>query len=163
MISFDELQSAFKSLNSGSVPTNKRLQTIMNNVDYQGNGKINYSEFLAATVSVRAVLTQEKLYALFKHFDTDNSEYITPENIAEAFYQNGKELSEVQTKQIMQDHDLMGDGRLSFSEFRAIFFENDIEMSSAINSASTVSMSAVQSGTFSPVKSAPDHELLSRI
>ena len=135
----------------------------MNNVDYQGNGKINYSEFLAATVSVRAVLTQEKLYALFKHFDTDNSDYITPENIAEAFYQNGKELSEVQTKQIMQDHDLMGDGRLSFSEFRAIFFENDIEMSSAINSASTASITAVQSGNFSPITSTPDYELLNRI
>ena len=57
----------------------------MQNVDYDGNGKINYSEFLAATVCPRSVLTEEKLYALFKHFDTDNSEFITPENIREAF------------------------------------------------------------------------------
>ena len=93
MISFDELQSAFKSNNPTRVPTTKSLKAIMNNVDYHGNGKINYSEFLAATVSVRAVLTDEKLYALFKHFDTDNSEYIAPENIGEAFHQNGRELS----------------------------------------------------------------------
>jgi calcium-dependent protein kinase len=65
----------------------------MQNVDYEGNGLINYSEFLAATMSVQTVLTEEKLYALFKHFDTDNSDYITPENIREAFLQNGRELS----------------------------------------------------------------------
>ena len=70
----------------------------MRNVDYHGNGKINYSEFLAATVSPRTVLTEEKLYALFKHFDTDNSEFITPDNIREAFKQNGKELTVKQTK-----------------------------------------------------------------
>ena len=67
----------------------------MDNVDYGGNGKINYSEFLAATVSVRSVLTGEKLQALFKHFDTDNSDFITPDNVREAFHQNGRRLSEI--------------------------------------------------------------------
>ena len=86
MISLVELQSAFayNSHNQNELSA-QRLQTIMKNVDYCGNGKINYSEFLAATVSMDAVLTDEKLHALFKHFDTDNSEYITPENIGEAF------------------------------------------------------------------------------
>ena len=64
------------------------------------------------------MLTSEKLYALFKHFDTDNSEYITPENLGEAFLQNGRSLSPQQTRQILKDHDLMGDGRLSFEEFK---------------------------------------------
>ena len=73
--------------------SSQRIKSIMINVDYEGNGKINYSEFLAATVSVRSVLTNEKLYALFKHFDTDNSDFITPDNIREAFLQNGRELS----------------------------------------------------------------------
>lgn len=57
----------------------------MKNVDYRGNGKINYSEFLAATIQLPKVLTEEKLYALFKHFDTDDTEFITAENIREAF------------------------------------------------------------------------------
>ncbi len=65
--------------------TTNKVKTIMENVDYQGNGKINYTEFLAATVPVELVLTDEKLLALFKHFDTDNSDFITPDNIREAF------------------------------------------------------------------------------
>jgi len=48
---------------------------------------------LAATISVRQVLTDEKLLALFKHFDSDDSGFITIENMKEAFNQNGKELS----------------------------------------------------------------------
>jgi len=53
----------------------------MNQVDHMGNGKINYTEFIAATVKVKSVLTEEKLRALFLHFDTDNSGFITPYNI----------------------------------------------------------------------------------
>ena len=85
MISYTELKQAFEK-NATNNMSSQRIKTIMVNVDYQGNGKINYSEFLAATVSVRSVLTNEKLFALFKHFDTDNSDYITPDNIREAFH-----------------------------------------------------------------------------
>ena len=47
-------------------------------MDYAGNGKINYSEFIAATIELKSVLTYEKLWTLFKYFDTDNSGIITP-------------------------------------------------------------------------------------
>lgn len=49
----------------------------MNNVDYAGNGKINYSEFLSATIEVQRVLTEERVWAIFKYFDTDDSGEIT--------------------------------------------------------------------------------------
>ena len=97
MINASELASAFERNAAASNMSPDRIKSIMKNVDYQGNGKINYSEFLAATVSLQKVLTEEKLYALFKHFDTDNSDYITPENIREAFMQGGRELSDQQT------------------------------------------------------------------
>ena len=91
-------------------------------MDYKGNGKINYSEFLAATISVKSVLTYEKLYALFKHFDTDDSGFITPENLKESFAVGGRDLSDEQVGIILKDHDIKGDGQLSFEEFKAIFF-----------------------------------------
>jgi Ca2+-binding EF-hand superfamily protein len=50
----------------------------MDKIDYAGNGKINYSEFLIATIEVSRVVNQEKLMALFRYFDTDNSGVITP-------------------------------------------------------------------------------------
>ena len=62
----------------------------MAQVDYRGNGKINYSEFIAATISVQEVLTNEKLYVLFKHFDVDDTSFITSENLRQAFATNGR-------------------------------------------------------------------------
>ena len=54
------------------------LQQIISECDYKGNVKsINYSEFLAATISVRKILSEEKLLAIFKTFDVDNSGTIT--------------------------------------------------------------------------------------
>ena len=63
---------------------------MFDNIDYKGNKKLNYTEFIAATLSVKQVLTQEKLIQLFKHFDVDDSDFITPENLKTAFAQAGK-------------------------------------------------------------------------
>ena len=38
--------------------TKDRIKAIMKNVDHGGNGMINYTEFLAATVQVQEVLTE---------------------------------------------------------------------------------------------------------
>lgn len=42
------------------------LQKIVNEVDYQGDKLINYSEFLSATIQVKSILTEEKLDAIFR-------------------------------------------------------------------------------------------------
>ena len=41
------------------------IQDMITEVDYHGNGKINYSEFLSATIDVRTFLTKHKLRAIF--------------------------------------------------------------------------------------------------
>lgn len=57
------------------------IKTMISEVDYHGNGKINYSEFLSATIDVKKFLTESKLRSIFQQFDTDNSGVITVENI----------------------------------------------------------------------------------
>jgi Ca2+-binding EF-hand superfamily protein len=54
------------------------LDSIISEIDYHGNKRINYTEFLAATISVKKILTNERLYAMFKQFDADGSGFITP-------------------------------------------------------------------------------------
>lgn len=55
----------------------KEIDSIVNNLDYAQNNKINYSEFIAATISVKGFLTESKLKALFETFDVDKSGSIT--------------------------------------------------------------------------------------
>ena len=57
-------------------------------------GKINYSEFLAATIDIKAHLTRERLKAIFSMFDTDNSSKLTASNIAIAMKKFGHEIDQ---------------------------------------------------------------------
>ena len=92
-------------------------------VDYQGNGKINYSEFLSATIDVRTFLTQNKLRAIFSQFDTDGSKKITAENIYFAMQKLGQTIRKEEIDDMIKAHDLKGDGVLNYEEFECIFFD----------------------------------------
>ena len=92
-------------------------------VDYHGNGKINYSEFLSATIDVRSFLTEQKMQAIFQQFDTDNSGKITQENIFFAMQKLGQEIARDEISEMIAQHDIKGDGVLSYEEFKCIFFD----------------------------------------
>jgi calcium-dependent protein kinase len=56
-------------------------------IDTDGNGAIDYSEFLMATMNEAQLLSQEKLKAAFKMFDKDGSGTISKDEIKEALGQ----------------------------------------------------------------------------
>ena len=74
--------------------TAKEIRAIVEELDYDGNHTINYSEFLAATISIHSILTHERLEAIFKQFDVDNTNEITCSNIKDAMTKLGKEISD---------------------------------------------------------------------
>lgn len=83
-----ELQAA---LNGSDVNfTEEQIAKIIKEIDDYGNGKINYSEFLAATISTKRFMTEEKMWMMFKHFDVDDTDYISKDNITEAMAKLGK-------------------------------------------------------------------------
>ena len=63
LISADELTKAIKASNI-DIP-DERIAEIIDEVDYFGNKKINYTEFLVATLDVKSFLDDSKLKALF--------------------------------------------------------------------------------------------------
>jgi len=75
---------------------------------------------LAATINTNSFLTEEKLAAIFKTFDVDNSGQITAENIKDAFSKFGKEVTEDEVKEIMKAHDLDGGNTISMEEFQVM-------------------------------------------
>ena len=127
-ISAQELEEAIRSM--GKDVTADEIDDIIKNVDYLENGRINYSEFLAATVSARTVITTEMLWALFKHFDTDDSGYITPDNIVESFEKAGREVTQDDIQKILDEHDIENNGKINFDEFKVMMSDlkvKDIE------------------------------------
>jgi len=63
-------------------------------VDYFGNKKINYTEFLVATLDVKQFMDDQKLQAVFSQFDTDSSGKITTENIITAMNKIGHDITQ---------------------------------------------------------------------
>jgi Ca2+-binding EF-hand superfamily protein len=58
-------------------------------VDFDNSGTISYSEFMVANVTIRH-LTPTNLKMLFEFYDTDNSNYLTVENLKHSFRKQGK-------------------------------------------------------------------------
>jgi len=71
---------------------------------------------------VKNILTEEKLLAIFKQFDTDGSGRITEQNIVDAMNKLGFQITQVEIEDIMDKHDLHKNGYLSYEEFKEIFF-----------------------------------------
>ena len=98
MIEIPELKKVLKVANFEQVASDKEIDDIIKQIDNDNNGQINYSEFIAATIDVRMYLTEERVLALFKQFDTDDNDFIEPSNIKDAFTKLGKEVSEEDIK-----------------------------------------------------------------
>jgi len=60
------------------------VRKIIEEVDFNGDGKIGYTEFLAATLDPLILKDTKKLEPIFSMFDTDNSGFITEENMYRA-------------------------------------------------------------------------------
>ena len=86
MLSLTEIKQAFKDANMPS----EDVEKIFRSLDGNGDGLINYSEFLAATVDRKKALTMQNLQFAFHHFDVDSSGYITEQDLAEVFHREGK-------------------------------------------------------------------------
>ena len=51
----------------------EEIKQIVKEVDYAENGRVNYSEFIAATINTKAYLSEDRLQAIFQSFDLDNT------------------------------------------------------------------------------------------
>jgi Ca2+-binding EF-hand superfamily protein len=120
MINAVELKKAIQQ-NPDIIMSDSEIEMIINEVDYFGNKKINYTEFIVATIDLEKFLDESKLKAIFNQFDTDGSGIITTENIIAAMNKIGHQITQYELDEIMKMHDIKGDGVISFEEFKGIF------------------------------------------
>lgn len=126
LINRDELKVAIKE--SDVNMTEEQIDRIIDEVDYFGNQKINYTEFLMATLDVRSFMDDNKLRAIFNQFDTDGSGSITRQNIITAMNKIGRDITQEDLEEIMSEHDLAKNGVITYIEFKALFLDlEDLE------------------------------------
>ena len=52
--------------------------------DFDEDGTINYQEFLAATLNHKIAVTEENIIRAFQEFDTDNSGFLSVDELQDA-------------------------------------------------------------------------------
>ncbi|CAG9324500.1 unnamed protein product [Blepharisma stoltei] len=114
-LSTSELKNGFSKL-PGHI--NIDVNEMMNQLDADGNGFIDYTEFLTAAINWSKTLNKERLLAAFKHFDKDGSGKISLEELREAL--GGNEDSDHVFLAMLADADKNGDGEIDLEEFTQV-------------------------------------------
>ena len=94
----------------------KEVDRIMEIIDVDGNGFIEYEEFLRASLDKKKILTTENVKTVFRIFDKDDSGKISPEELKQVMGQDADIDDKVWT-QLVHEIDLNEDGEISFYEF----------------------------------------------
>mmetsp|Transcript_3676 Transcript_3676/g.10578 ORF Transcript_3676/g.10578 Transcript_3676/m.10578 type:complete len:478 (+) Transcript_3676:258-1691(+) len=121
-ISFDELRAALKSTFAGQ-GLEEEIKSLMQAADVDGDGMIDYAEFLAATVQLSTLETDENLQKAFQHFDTDNSGSITLDELRnglKSVKMGGTIMDKESLEQLISEIDKDGDGKIDYFEFASM-------------------------------------------
>jgi len=103
---------------SGMNYPKEELDDIFASVDVDGSGNIHYTEFLAATVEAHGHIEEERLAEAFDRLDSDDSGYITKNNLKEML---GTEYTKEKAEALIAEVDIDKDGRISWEEFKGMF------------------------------------------
>ena len=96
-------------------------EDLLRAMDSDGDGEIDFTEFISAAFDKRALLTQENLDAAFKTFYIDGNGKITKDEL-KAVFAAGQASSATNEawESIMRDVDKDGDGEIDYQEFTEV-------------------------------------------
>ncbi|KAL3632722.1 Calcium-dependent protein kinase 33 [Castilleja foliolosa] len=113
-ITYEELKDGLARL--GSKLTEAEVRQLMDAADVDGNGTIDYIEFITATMHRHRLEREENLYKAFLYFDKDSSGFITRDELETAMQEYG--MGDPSTiKEIISEVDTDNDGRINYEEF----------------------------------------------
>uniref|UniRef100_A0ABI8A9P0 Troponin C, slow skeletal and cardiac muscles n=3 Tax=Euteleostomi TaxID=117571 RepID=A0ABI8A9P0_FELCA len=118
-ISTKELGKVMRML--GQNPTPEELQEMIDEVDEDGSGTVDFDEFLV--MMVRCMKddskgkSEEELSDLFRMFDKNADGYIDLDELKVMLQATGETITEDDIEELMKDGDKNNDGRIDYDEF----------------------------------------------
>jgi len=84
----------FKAYKEADIPmTQEEIENIMNSIDFDQNGTVDYEEFIRMCIPKEQLFTEANLENAFLLFDTEKKGFITPSEISD-FIQSHKKINE---------------------------------------------------------------------
>ncbi|KAK3599649.1 hypothetical protein CHS0354_029110 [Potamilus streckersoni] len=106
----------------GQNPTEAELQDMINEVDQDGNGTIEFEEFVAmmATRAKQQEDSDDIMQKTFSVFDRDKTGYITSNNLRTVLRNIGMRFSAKVVQEMINEVDSDGDGKVNYEEFKVM-------------------------------------------
>ncbi|CAB4058702.1 CALM [Lepeophtheirus salmonis] len=102
----------------GLNPTEAELQDMINEVDKDGTGSLDFPEFLKIMGKKSyEEKAEEQIREAFKVFDRDGNGFITKSELRVVMMNLGEKLSEDEIDTMIADADIDGDGTINYEEF----------------------------------------------
>ncbi|KAF7313850.1 Calmodulin-like protein [Mycena chlorophos] len=111
-----ELGTVMRSL--GQNPTESELQDMINEVDADGNGTIDFNEFLAMMAKkFQDTDSEEEIRQAFHVFDKDGNGTISVTELQQVMRSLGEKLTDREVEEMIREADTDGDGEINYEEF----------------------------------------------
>ena len=99
--------------------TQEEIENIMNSIDFDQNGTVDYEEFIRMCIPKEQLFTEANLENAFLLFDTEKKGFITPSEISD-FIQSHKKINE-EVKQLIKEEILdIADEIIDVEEFKRL-------------------------------------------
>ncbi|EFZ01075.2 calmodulin domain protein [Metarhizium robertsii] len=122
-ITTKELGTVMRSL--GQNPSESELQDMINEVDADNNGTIDFPEFLTMMArKMKDTDSEEEIREAFKVFDRDNNGFISAAELRHVMTSIGEKLTDDEVDEMIREADQDGDGRIDCMEPSSRAFRN---------------------------------------
>uniref|UniRef100_A0A1W7RAW9 Calglandulin n=1 Tax=Hadrurus spadix TaxID=141984 RepID=A0A1W7RAW9_9SCOR len=119
MITAAELGVVMRSL--GQRPTEIELRNMVHIVDQDGNGTIEFDEFLyMMSKKMKDTDSEEELKEAFRVFDKNGDGFISAMELRHVMTNLGEKLTDEEVEDMIKEADLDGDGLVDYDEFVTI-------------------------------------------
>lgn len=127
-ITAEELKIAMKT--HGFNLASNEIDIIIENCSYIESGKINYSDFLVATLGKKIIMDQENLWNAFKMFQIEKNGKISLKNLNLVLKKAGCEFTEEEFKELVSGAQIDENFDIDFDNFKVIMecFDEEIKI-----------------------------------
>jgi calmodulin len=110
----------------GENPTDAEVQDMINEIDFDGNGSIEFPEFLRMMAKkVSDLYAEDEIREAFQFFDRDGNGFITRHELKSVMMNLGEKLTDQECDQLVEEADLDGDGVINYEEFYYLMASTD--------------------------------------